>query len=150
MTIAIPELTVYAETSAVLRVMLEGDRALGDVFASASRLVTSKLTFVEADRGLRRARAERRLDPRRFTRGERWLARFARACDAMPLTDDVVDRAKRDCRVEPVRTLDAVHLASIRLWDERLGSITVASTNRRVRANAAAWGFALFPPVGET
>ncbi len=147
MTITIPELTVYAETSAVLRVMLEGDRALGDVFASAARLVTSALTFVEADRGLRRARADRRLDSRRFARGDRWLMRFARACDAMPLTDDVLARARRDCPVEPLRTLDALHLASIRLWDEQVGSITVASTDQRVRANAAAWGFTLVPPA---
>lgn len=147
MAITIPELTVYAETSAVLRVMLEGDRTLGEVFASASRLVTSTLTFVEADRGLRRARAGRRLDSRRFIKGERWLARLARACHAMPLTDDVLDRARRDYPVEPVRTLDALHLASIRLWDEMLGSIMVASTDERVRANVTAWGFTVVPPM---
>jgi hypothetical protein len=146
MTSPAPSLTLYAETSAVLRVVLEGDKSLGTILAGATRLVTSTLTFVEADRGLRRVRAERRLDTRQFTRGERWLARFARACDAMPLTDAVLDRAKRDCPVEPVRTLDALHLASIRLWDERIGEITVASTDQRVRANAAAWGFTLVPP----
>ena len=145
----IPDLTLYAETSAVLRVMLEGDQALGEIFASASRVVTSTLTLVEADRGLRRAKATQRVDSRRFVRGENWLSRFARLCDAMPLTGEVLERAKRDCPVEPVRTLDALHLASIRLWDERLGSITVASTDRRVRVNALAWGFELIPPMSE-
>jgi predicted nucleic acid-binding protein len=136
---------LYAETSAVLRVLAEGDRGLAAALAGAGRLVTSALTFVEAERGLRRAVAEDRLDAARHRAAQRWLAQFARSCEVVQVTEAVLDRARQAFPVEPVRTLDALHLATAKLWDDEVGGLTVLSTDRRVRANASAWGFALLP-----
>jgi hypothetical protein len=137
--------TLYAETSAVLRVLLEGDTQLARALTDAPRLVTSDLTFAEADRGLRRALAAGRLDAKRFRDGEQWLTRFARACDIVRLDRAILDRARRDFPVEPVRILDALHLATLKMWDETVGPLAVLSTDTRVRANAAAWGLNLIP-----
>jgi hypothetical protein len=136
---------IYAETSAVLRVLLEGDARLATALADAPVLVTSDLTLVEADRALRRARLGGRLDARGFSNGQQWLIRFARSCHVLALNTGVIDRAKRDFPVEPVRTLDGLHLATLQMWDETVGPVSVLSTDNRVRANAAAWGLSLVP-----
>jgi predicted nucleic acid-binding protein len=136
---------LYAETSAVLRVLAEGDQALAAILAQAGQLVTSALTFVEAERGMRRALVDGRLDAAKHRDGQRWLAQFARSCEIIQLTDAVLERAKQQFPIEPVRTLDALHLATVKLWDEQIGNVAIASTDRRVRDNAFAWGLTLLP-----
>ncbi len=133
---------LYVETSALLRVILEGDGSLREALAGAP-LVTSALTFVEAARAVVRARREGRLDDRGRRQAERWLSAFERSCDVLALEEEVLRRAREELPAEPVRTLDALHLASIRVLDAELGGIEVASCDERVRSSAAALGFAV-------
>jgi predicted nucleic acid-binding protein len=132
------------ETSALLRVLLDGDDALGPEL-SGEGLVTSALTFVEAARAISRARRERRLDPRQAREAERQLATFERSCDTIAVEDEVLRRAREDFPVEPVRSLDAIHLASLRVLDDELGGLEVVSCDERVRQNASALGYVLLP-----
>jgi predicted nucleic acid-binding protein len=134
----------YVETSALLRVLLDGDEALRPAL-SGEGLVTSALTFVEASRAISRARRERRLDARVAREAERQLASFERSCDTVALEDEVLRRAREEFPVEPIRSLDAIHLASVRVLDDELGGLEVASCDDRVRQNAAALGFVLVP-----
>lgn len=101
---------LYVETSALLRVLLDGDEALRPVL-SGEGLFTSALTFVEAARAASRARREHRLDAREAREAERQLAAFERSCDAIALDDEVLRRAREEFPEEPVRSLDAIHLA---------------------------------------
>ena len=56
-----------------------------------------------------------------------------------------MDRARRRFPREPVRALDALHLATVlRIGDFRPG-LGVLSFDRRIRANAAALGFDVLP-----
>lgn len=135
---------LYVETSALLRVVLEGDEGLRRAMAAAP-LLASALTFVEAARALARARREGRLDGGQRRQVERWLAAFERSCDVVALEDEVLRRAREELPAEPVRTLDAIHLASIRVLDAELGGIEVASCDERVRRNATALGFVVIP-----
>jgi len=137
---------VYVETSAVLRVVLEGDRLLVARLGKAKKLVTSSLTRVEAARGLLRAERERRIDRRALREGQAWLRKFLRSCDVISLDETVLDRAADDFPVEPIRTLDALHLASALLWESGIGAATVVSCDDRVRDNARALGLKLHPP----
>jgi hypothetical protein len=60
------------------------------------------------------------------------------------IDEQVLRRAKERFPVEPVRTLDAIHIATIRVLDEELGLVaTVASYDKRVRANVEALGIPL-------
>jgi len=136
----------YVETSALLRVLLDGDEALRPEL-SGEGLVTSALTFLEAARAISRARRERRLDAQEAREAERQLSAFERSCDIIALEDEVLRRAREDFPVEPVRSLDAIHLASICLLDDELGGLDVASSDDRVRGNASALGFVLVPPA---
>ena len=135
----------YVETSALLRILLEGDRLLVARLGRAGRLATSALTAVEARRGLRRALQERRIDPRAFREGERWLTRFLRSCDEVALAPEVLARAGQEFPVEPVRTLDGLHLASAALWEQEVGPITLISCDERVRDNGLALGWRVLP-----
>jgi predicted nucleic acid-binding protein len=134
----------YVETSALLRVLLDGDAGLQPEI-SGEGLVTSALTFVEAARAIVRARRERRLDARSAREAERQLAGFERACDVVAMDDEVLRRAREEFPVEPVRSLDAIHLASVRVLDDELGGVEVVSCDERVRQNAASLGFVLVP-----
>jgi predicted nucleic acid-binding protein len=134
----------YVETSALLRVLLEGEASLRPAL-SGEGLVTSALTFVEAARAIARARRERRLAASEARAAERQLAAFERSCDIVAVDHEVLRRAREPFPVEPVRSLDAIHLASVRVLDDELGGLEVVSCDDRVRRNAEALGFKLVP-----
>lgn len=135
--------SLYVETSALLRVLLEGDAALEASLASYTRLVTSSLTFVEAHRAINRARREKRIAPRQHRELQRRLMAVERSSEILALDDQVLERARRDMQVEPVRTLDALHVASVMAWEDQVGRIDMASCDVRVRENAQAIGITL-------
>jgi predicted nucleic acid-binding protein len=111
-------------------------------------MFTSALTFVEAARSISRARRDGRLDPGDAREAERQLAAFERSCDTIAVDDEVLRLARQDFPEEPVRSLDAIHLASLRALDHELGGFEVASCDDRVRRNAIALGFAVAPERG--
>jgi hypothetical protein len=59
------------------------------------------------------------------------------------VTDAVLARVRRPFPVEPVRTLDAVHLATAELLGEPPQLVTVVTRDGRVRDNARALGYAV-------
>jgi predicted nucleic acid-binding protein len=131
---------LYVETSALVRVLLDGDETLRPTL-SGEGLVTSALTFVEATRAISRARREGRLEAGEAREAARQLASFERSCDTIALEEEVLRRAREDLPEEPVRSLDAIHLASLRVLDDELGGLEIATCDDRVRRNAAALGF---------
>jgi hypothetical protein len=66
---------------------------------------------------------------------------FARRCDIVSVTDAVLARAGRPFPVEPIRTLDAVHLATVELLDEPPQLVTIVTRDSRVGDNARALGY---------
>lgn len=138
---------LYVETSALLRMMLEGDQALEASLARYVRLVTSGLTIVEAHRAVNRARRDKRIDPRQHRELERRIAAFERSSEVLALDEQVLERARRNVLVEPVRPLDALHIASISAWEDQVGRIDVASCDARVRENVLAMGMTVLPPT---
>ena len=73
----------------------------------------------------------------------RALRRFERRCYLVAVTDGVLARVRRPFPVEPIRTLDAVHLATAELLGEPPPLITIVTRDVRVRENAHALGYAL-------
>lgn len=70
----------------------------------------------------------------------RGLQVFARRCDIVSVTDAVLTRVGRPFPVEPVRTLDAVHLATVEALNDHPALVTVLTRDVRVRENAVALG----------
>jgi hypothetical protein len=57
--------------------------------------------------------------------------------------DRVLSRVGRRFPVEPIRTLDALHLATVELLDESPQLVTIVTRGTRVRENAIALGYAV-------
>ena len=129
----------------MLAALLEHDSAARNALAvtGVGRRITSALTFAEASRAIVRARVAGRLSRADERASLRWLRTFKRRCDLIAVTDTVLARAGRPFPVEPIRTLDAVHLATAELLGEPPQLITVLTRDARVIDNARALGYAL-------
>jgi predicted nucleic acid-binding protein len=137
---------VYLETSALGRALLHGDQEAYAVLqrVGGHKLFTSALTFAELDRAILRQRREGKLDVARERAARRVLHAAEQRLHVMDVTADILARASRAFEVEPVRTLDAIHLATALAWDEGArGELAVFTRDPRVRDNAAAYGFDL-------
>ena len=107
-------MTLYAETSAVLRWLFgeSGGEEVRAALAAATKVACSRLTVIETRRVVRRAELEARISA---AQGADLLAIFAQAVSTwaiLELAEPVARRAEERFPSEPVRTLDAIHLAS--------------------------------------
>jgi hypothetical protein len=73
----------------------------------------------------------------------RALRRFERRSFVVAVTDGVLARVRRPFPVEPIRPLDAVHLATVELLGEPPQLVTIVTRDARVRDNARALGYAV-------
>lgn len=138
---------IYAESSAVLAWLLgnEAGDAVKSVLDGAEAVVVSELTLIECERVLLRAVmadgiSEAEMGDRRAT-----LNRAATHWTRLGLGQDVMDRVKRAFPAEPVRTLDALHLASALLARSAAPGVRLLSLDERVRQNGEALGFDVLP-----
>ena len=131
----------YIESSALLAALLEQDRAVLDALRADGQRVTSALTFAEAARAMVRARVAGRLTPAEERAALRGLRTFERRCAVIAVTDVVLTRVGRPFPVEPIRTLDALHLATVELLGEPPPLVTLVTRDARVRDNARALGY---------
>ena len=141
--------TVYAESSAVLRWLLgtAGAPVLQDVLGSARVVVSSSLTSTEVARTLRRLVATGVMEPQV---GDASWARYSAAIAHWHLygvTDAVLARASQPFPQEPVRTPDAIHLATAALFALEVTPPTILSVDQQLRANAQGLGMSVMPPL---
>ena len=71
----------------------------------------------------------------------RALRTFERRCFILDVDRAVLDRVRRPFPVEPIRTLDAVHLATAELLGEAPPLVTIVTRDDRVRKNAEVLGY---------
>jgi predicted nucleic acid-binding protein len=139
---------LYAETSAVLGWLLgEEDPLRPRAFIdSADKVVTSVLTLVEASRGILRAENEGRIATADAFRLRGILARAVSGWDLMEVTAQIREKAAEAFPIEPVRTLDAVHLATALEFAKVHEEISVLSFDERILANLQPLGLASAAP----
>ncbi len=128
------------ESSALVAALLEHAPAVLRA-AAGTRHVTSALTLAEAGRAIIRARATGRLTPADEQAAVRALRTFERRCFIVDVDRAVLARVRRPFPVEPIRTLDAVHLATTELLGEAPQMVTIVTRDVRVRDNARALGY---------
>jgi predicted nucleic acid-binding protein len=131
----------YIESSALLAAILEQDAEAREALREIGQRVTSALTFAEAARALIRARVTRRITQEEERSALRALRTFERRCAVVAVTPDVLTRAGRPFPIEPVRTLDGVHLATLELLGESPQLVTIVTRDERVARNARALGY---------
>ncbi|MYF77881.1 MAG: type II toxin-antitoxin system VapC family toxin [Acidobacteria bacterium] len=140
-------MTLYAESSAVLFWLLGQPRgdAVWRSFQRADGVFTSDLTLVEADRALHRLAAAGALDAGDTAAARARLENVAATWVVHRITPRVVDRSRGAFPREPIRSLDAIHLATALVIRDVQPGLSVLSLDRRLRENAVAVGFEVVP-----
>lgn len=141
-------MTVYAETSAVVSWLFDEDGAehVRAVLSEATKVTCSRLTLIETRRVVRRAERDGRISA---AESADVLAVFTRAVSTwaiLELSREVARRAEDAFPREPVRTLDAIHLASAVFLRQALPDLVLLSGDERVRANAQQLGLQTSTP----
>jgi predicted nucleic acid-binding protein len=130
----------YVESSALVAALLEHDLS-GFASSDQTRYVTSALTFAQTGRAIIRARAAGRLTEVQEQAAVKALQTFERRCFVVDIDAAVLNRVRRPFPIEPIRTLDAVHLATADLLGEPPALLTIVTRDARVRDNARALGY---------
>lgn len=118
---------------------------MAEILAGAEFVVTSDLTLVECDRILLRSHVLRRLTEARHADLRSLLNRTVARWSVLRLDRDIIERARRPFPGEPIRTLDALHLATALTTRARAGARALLSLDQRIRAAGRELGFELLP-----
>lgn len=138
---------VYVESSAVLAWVLgeSTGEEMRRLLAGSERVVSSTLTPLESARALARDASSGRVDRKQELAARQLLDTAAASWVLMEMSGPVLRRARAAFPVEPVRTLDAIHLATAAAFHEAHAALTVLTLDHRVRDNAVALGIDVVP-----
>jgi predicted nucleic acid-binding protein len=138
---------IYAESSAVLAWLLGEDTAhsVREVLRRAELVAASDLTLVECDRVLIRATATGEIDEAAAADRRAHLNAAASHWHLWRVSSDIVERARHPFPAEPVRTLDAIHLASALAVRSAVPGVELLSLDDRIRRAGKQLGFHLRP-----
>lgn len=131
---------LYLDSSAVLRAVLERGTtpAVEQQIGEAKYLLTSRLAPVEAARALLRLRLEGAAESV-IADAERELDAVWARCTIWELTREVTELASQVAPRLPLRTLDALHLATYLLARRTFGDeLSLLSADRRLLEAAGA------------
>lgn len=131
----------YIESSALIAARFENDAVAQQSIRGEGIRFTSALTFAEFARRVVRGTVAGHITPARARAALLWLRRFQRGCDVVEIDDGVLAKVRRPFPLEPVRTLDAIHLATMELRDLEPSLIAVVTRDRRIADNARAMGY---------
>jgi predicted nucleic acid-binding protein len=128
---------IYIETSAVLTWLLgePQSRRVVDAINASVAVVTSVITILETRRSLLRAERQQVISP---ADGQRLTGLFSNTIlgwSFLEITAEIRDRASMPFPTEPVRSLDAVHLASMLEFLLIYPELRVLSYDRRILEN---------------
>lgn len=140
-------MTLYAESSAILSWLLgeEETVSITEILARSDYVFTSRLTLVECDRGLWRAAADGRIDEINCRHRRALLAQVSLHWALQEIDERILSRARQPFPKEPVRSLDALHLASALETKSLASEVAILTLDHRIRANAENLGFNVLP-----
>jgi predicted nucleic acid-binding protein len=140
-------LNLYAESSAVLAWLLDEEAAqeVRTSLAAADIVVASDLTLIECDRVLIRAATVGELTEVEAADRRANLTAVAAHWHSLRVAPEIVDRARQPFPGEPIRTLDAVHLASVLVARTAIAGLRLLSLDDRIRKAAKKLGIELLP-----
>ena len=138
---------VYAESSAVLAWLLGETDAprVRDVLIKAQLVLASDLTLLESDRVLVRAVTLAEVDEAAAADRRARLNEAAAHWHVLRLSSEIIDRARQPFPAEPIRTLDALHLAAALAARSRVAGVELLSLDQRIRRSGELLGFRLRP-----
>lgn len=140
-------MSLYAESSAVLAWLLDEDAAVfvRQTLAETPIVIASDLTLIECDRVLHRAAALGELTEAEAADRRAHLASAAAHWHVLGVGPEVVGRARQPFPGDPIRTLDAIHLASALVARSAVAGLELLSLDDRIRGVAKKLGLTLLP-----
>ena len=140
-------MNLYVESSAVLAWLLDESSAdeVRRLLAGADLIFTSDLTLIECSRVLIRAVVLGELNEAEAADRRAHLANAAARWHVLHIASEIIDRARHPFPEEPIRTLDALHLASALTARATVTALEILSLDERVRKSARKLGFSLLP-----
>jgi predicted nucleic acid-binding protein len=138
---------LYAESSAALAWLLDEPtaRTVRERLAKAEIVIASDLTLIECDRVLIRAAVLGDLTEADAADRRAHLTTAAAHWNMLRISGEIVERARHPFPGDPVRTLDAIHLASALVARSALSGLEVLSLDDRIRTVAKKLGFRVQP-----
>lgn len=138
---------LYAESSGVLAWLLgePSGPVARNALAAAETVTASDLTLVECDRALIRGVATGDVAPAEAVRLRGVLNRTARHWSLLRIDGEVVERARQPFPTEPLRALDAVHLATALVVAANVPGFALLTFDQRIRRAARQLGLSLTP-----
>jgi len=142
-------MTVYAESSAILALLLGEDTAgvVRSILSDADFVVSSGLTLVECDRTFHRAYDLGQLSQKQLASKREALEKVRSSWTILELDQAVLTTARGVIPGGPLRSLDALHLASAIHSRMRIPETMILTLDRRLRQCATALGFTILPPA---
>lgn len=137
---------LYVECSALVAWLFgqpTADRVAYHV-SEADLVYTSALTFLESRRAIIRALQAQTVDVQTAATLTDAVGHLALEWHIIAVHSGIVGRASRPFTMEPVRSLDAIHLATIAQIAEERTSLAVLSNDHRVRQNIQGIGSGVF------
>ena len=138
---------LYAESSAVITWVLSEEREseIENALAEAELIISSDLTMLECERVLVRGSAVGELSGGELTRRQVMLRTAAQHWMLLSFDPPVIERAQRPFPNEPIRTLDALHLAFALEAGQMIPDVRILSMDRRIRKAARDLGMEVCP-----
>lgn len=138
---------LYIESSAALAMLLGEPKSdqVREMLYAAELVTASILVLVECDRTLHRAVALGGMTELSAADRRESLYVSAAHWQIFELTPDIAERAKRAFPAEPLRSIDALHLATALAARAIAPEIELLSLDNRVRRNGQQLGFGLQP-----
>ena len=140
-------MNLYAESSAILA-WLFGEANAPPVKRALRRaeiIVASDLTLVECERVIVRAQFLGEITTRRADACRGRLIEASTNWYMLRMGPDILQRARKPFHGEPVRTLDALHLASALIGRTAVPDLQILSLDERVRRSASELEFSVLP-----
>ena len=123
----------------------EGGEDVQARLSAAELVLTSDLTLIECDRVIHRASALGGRNEADALRRRTLLATAAEHWAVFAIDGEMVERARRPFPREPLRTLDAIHVATALAVRSLVSELRLLSLDDRIRRNAVDLGFEVVP-----
>jgi predicted nucleic acid-binding protein len=136
---------IYLETSPLLSWLFNQDTAqiVKATLQSGETLVTSSLTRIETIRAILRATALNKVTREQSDSLVQGANHILSACIIKRISTAVEKQASKAFPIEPIRSLDAIHLATATIFLAAYPDLKILSFDLRVINNAKALGFEL-------
>lgn len=138
---------VYAESSAVMAMLLGEDAGwiARSILADAAFVTSSDLTLVECDRSMHRAYDLGRISQEQLAHRRELLRKNTSSWMMLQLNRAIINIARGVIPGGPIRSLDALHLASAIHARILMPETMVLTLDERLRQCAVALGFVTLP-----